>query len=91
MSEQKDKLDSQDRGAEETLIKSAPKKMVKSAPKKEESTTDFDSWYALRSSKIPAHHHKEILRADFSARKIGDTATVEEFDNALSKYGIKLN
>jgi len=52
---------------------------------------DFASWYALRSSKIPAHHYEEILRADFKSRKIKDMATLAEFDEALKAYGIKLN
>lgn len=52
---------------------------------------EFASWYALRSSKIPAHHYEEILRADFKSRKIKDMATLAEFDEALKAYGIKLN
>ena len=54
-------------------------------------TIDFRSWYALRSSKIPTHHREEILSADFKARGLKDEATLVEFDNALSMYGIKLD
>lgn len=52
---------------------------------------DFDSWHSLREEMIPDHHHKEILRADFKARKVPmESATIEEFDKALEQYGIKL-
>jgi hypothetical protein len=61
------------------------------APKAEqEELMDFEAWYALRESAIPGHHHKEILKADFNARKVPAMATAEEFDNALKKYGVKL-
>lgn len=59
-----------------------------SAP--EEHKVDFDAWYALRRDKIPAHHHKEIIKADFAGRKVPNFATIAEFDMALEKYGIKL-
>lgn len=52
---------------------------------------DFDGWYALRGPKIPKHHHKEILRADFTARGLGQCESLEDFDAALSMYGVKLN
>ena len=61
-----------------------------SAPQPEEVLVDFEEWYALREGAIPAHHHKEIIKADFKARKLGDKASIRDFDNALKKYGITL-
>lgn len=51
---------------------------------------DFDGWYGARAPKIPKHHYKEIIKADFKARKIRAMATMAEFDEALRMYGIKL-
>lgn len=56
----------------------------------EEHKLDFDGWYAGRASRIPAHHHKEIIRADFRGRKMPVMATMAEFDAALKKYGVTL-
>lgn len=52
---------------------------------------DFDAWYALRKPRIPKHHHKEILKADFKARGLGQQASMQDFDGALEKYGVKLS
>lgn len=54
------------------------------------SKVDFDAWYAKRSGQIPRHHHKEVIKADFMARGLGQCESLEEFDGALKKYGIKL-
>lgn len=51
---------------------------------------DFDHWYGLREDQIPGAHKKEIIMADFKARKVSMTNTMEAFDEALKKYGIKL-
>ena len=56
----------------------------------EEPKIDFDGWWSLRKDAIPAIHKKEIIEADFKARKLKDMATIAEFDAALKKYGIKL-
>jgi hypothetical protein len=56
-----------------------------------EETVDFDEWYALRKNAIPVHHRKEILLADFKARKMPMTAKIREFDATLNKYGVKLS
>lgn len=56
----------------------------------EEPKIDFDGWWSLRKDAIPAIHKKEIIQADFKARKVQDVATIAEFDAALKKYGIKL-
>ena len=55
-----------------------------------EPKVQFDGWYALRSSVIPAIHKKEILKADFKGRKVPMVATMAEFDEALKKYGVEL-
>lgn len=58
--------------------------------KAQEPKVDFESWYALRSKVIPAVHKKEILKADFKARKVAMQSTMAEFDEALKKYGVEL-
>lgn len=57
----------------------------------DEPLVEFDAWYASRSSRIPLHHHKEIIKADMKARKTPMVATMAAFDAALKKYGIKLD
>jgi len=57
----------------------------------EKPKVDFDGWFAMRGPKIPKHHHKEILRADFSARGLGQSESLEDFDSALNQYGVKLS
>jgi len=56
----------------------------------EANKVKFDVWYAMRVTKIPAQHHKEILKADFTGRGLKDFDTVENFDKALRKYGVSL-
>lgn len=62
----------------------------KAAPVKKDKVMDFSSWYHQRKHKIPKHHLKEILWADFVARGVKEQSTVEEFDKALELYGVKL-
>lgn len=64
----------------------APVEQEAEAPK-----LDFDAWFASRGAKIPRHHRKEILRADFSARGLGQCESLEDFDDALNQYGVKLS
>ncbi len=52
---------------------------------------DFDAWYASRQARIPKQHRKEILRADFTARGLGQCESLADFDAALNKYGVKLS
>lgn len=73
----------QDQPAEEVLQE------VTEAPVIEE-LVDFDTWFSQREPKIPSHHHKEILKADFRGRKVPAMATMAQFDEALKKYGVKL-
>ena len=68
----------------------APEEVVDVAPEAEEPKMQFDGWYALRSSVIPAIHKKEILKADFKGRKVSMVSTMAEFDEALKKYGVEL-
>lgn len=63
---------------EEVVLEQAPK-------------FDFDAWYAMRGNKIPRQHHKEILKADFKARGLQQCESIEDFDAALEKYGVKLD
>jgi hypothetical protein len=56
----------------------------------EKVTMEFEAWYAVRGVSIPAHHHREILRADFRARGVPNKASLEDYDKALLAYGIKL-
>jgi hypothetical protein len=52
---------------------------------------DFDTWHAIRQGQIPMQHRKEVLKADFRARGLLALATMEQFDQALEKYGVKLD
>jgi hypothetical protein len=81
----KNKRDMADAGeaADAVEMKEAPE-----APSEE--LMDFESWYAERSGAIPAHHRKEIIKADFAGRKVPDMATMAQFDDALKKYGVEL-
>lgn len=54
-------------------------------------TVEFDAWFVMRADKIAKHHRKEIIKADFEARGLGDKDSVANFDKALAKYGIKLS
>lgn len=54
-----------------------------------EQKIHFDGWYALRGASIPAHHMKEILRADFKGRGLKDQETIACYDAALVQYGVK--
>ena len=67
-----------------------PEQEVQEAVVVEEPKVQFDGWYALRSTRIPAIHKKEILKADFKGRKVPMVATMAEFDEALKKYGVEL-
>jgi hypothetical protein len=59
-------------------------------PLAEEKTVSFDSWFFQRKDKIPKHHMKEVIFADFTARGLDKEATVEQYDKALRLYGIKI-
>lgn len=68
-------------------------KRKKEAPKVEPvgpQKVSFNDWYARRKGQIPSHHRKEVILADFKARKLQEFETMEKFDAALKLYGIKL-
>jgi hypothetical protein len=72
--------------ADEAMDKAPEEKAEpKAAPK-----VHFDGWWSLRKDAIPAIHKKEIIKADFSARKVPAMATMAEYDEALKKYGVVL-
>lgn len=75
----------------EEAMEAAPEEIKAEEPKaKEQPKLHFDGWWSLRKDAIPAIHKKEIIKADFKARKVADMATMAEFDEALKKYGVKL-
>lgn len=53
-------------------------------------TVEFDVWFVMREKRIPPQHMREILWADFKARGLSKSETVEAYDAALAAYGIKL-
>jgi hypothetical protein len=55
-----------------------------------EEKVDFDAWYSMREKQIPVQHQKEILKADFKGRGLGQNESLSNFDGALKKYGVKL-
>ena len=65
------------------------------APKPQSPVPDerisFDQWWMTLVRKIdmrPAY--KEVIKADFRSRGLGDKAMHTEYDKALELYGIKL-
>jgi hypothetical protein len=71
-----------------------PVNKVKQAPKVVEVAVEdkvhFDEWFASRKNSIPPHHRREIILADFKARKVPVEAEPSVFDAALGMYGVKL-
>lgn len=55
-----------------------------------EPTVEFNVWFVMREKKIPPQHLREIIKADFEGQGLSKFATIEAFDRALLKYGIKL-
>jgi len=74
----------------ETRIENMPTKEEVVNVKLEEPKVAFEGWWAMRSTKIPVQHYKEIVKADFVARGLGPKETVKTFDDALALYGVKL-
>lgn len=68
--------------------KKEEKKEVESAPTAD--VYEFDVWWVMRRDRMPKHHMKEVIKADFMARGVNSKDTLENFDKALEKYGIKL-
>ena len=72
----------------ETVTITVPVPLVRA---KEVEKVDFDTWFAMRQAKMARQHHKEIIQADFKARGVKECESVEDFDAALRKYGVKLD
>ena len=51
---------------------------------------DFDAWWATVEKKIPEHHRKEIIKADFRARGLSLKESMQSYNEGLNKYGLKL-
>lgn len=82
------KVNESDNNSDDSAEKSDEKNV---AQQEEPQKIDFDTWFIVRSKQIPAHHHKEIIKADFKARNLPTICTMDQFDGALEKYGLKLN
>ena len=67
-------------------VAEAPKPAVQPLPNK----VDFDVWWVLTKKSIPGHHYKEIIQADFRARGLSLKETMQSYNDALNKYGLKL-
>ena len=63
----------------------APVKAVPAAAK-----VHFDAWWAMTEKKIPPQHHKEIVMADFRARGLSHMESIQSYNEALKRYGVKL-
>lgn len=72
------------------ILESKPQEQEKAPPAPVEKV-DFDAWYALREGRIARQHHKEIIKADFRARGLSQHESMDDFDEALRKYGVKLD
>lgn len=51
----------------------------------------FDQWWMQRAKFIPKQHKKEIIKADFIGRGLKKEETLQQYDEALEKYGIRIN
>lgn len=51
---------------------------------------DFDAWWAMVEKKIPEHHRKEVIQADFRARGLSPRESLKAYHEGLEKYGLKL-
>ena len=51
---------------------------------------DFDAWWAMNEKKIPVQHRKEIVLADMRARGLGLRETVQSYNDALKRYGVRV-
>ena len=53
-------------------------------------TFDFNVWFAMREKKIPSQHLREIIWADFKGQGLSNKELLTTYDEALTKYGVKL-
>jgi hypothetical protein len=68
--------------------KPAAKVVAQVAP--QPAKVDFDAWWAMNEKKIPVQHRKEIIIADFRARGLSLKESLQSYNDALKKYGVKL-
>lgn len=75
---------------EDKAREEAVKQVEEKSERKVEQSVTFDVWYGGRQADIPAHHRKEVIKADFRARGLEGLKTRKEWDQALEAYGVKL-
>lgn len=76
--------------AKNVKMEDASELMESESVMQEPQKVDFIVWWTLNEKKIPEHHHKEIIKADFKARGLSDMEQMEVFDAALKKYGLDI-
>lgn len=82
----KEEIKAMERKKREAAHKAAAAKPMSNSDKE----VSFDEWYMMRSASIPKNHRKEVLKADFKGRGLGNKAELSRYDEALEKYGVKL-
>lgn len=79
---------------DEKIVQQVQEQQVEEAPQapavEEPPKVDFDAWWATVQTKLAAHHHKEIVKADFRGRGLTSMETMKDYHNALAQYGVKL-
>ena len=75
----------------EQAIREDMRKKARLQPEEQQIRVSFNEWHIMREPLIPAQHNKEILRADFIGQGLKGKATMQDFDRALARYGVKLN
>lgn len=53
-------------------------------------TVEFNVWFAMREKKIPVQHLREIVWADFKGQGLSAKETLDTYDAAMLRYGIRL-
>lgn len=81
----------QERAARQAIAEIPQAELKAMAEEQGEQLVDFDGWWAVRSTRVPSHHHKEVIKADFRGRGLSTMETMEDFDEALKEYGLKLD
>jgi hypothetical protein len=65
--------------------------VVETTANADEVKVNFDTWYYIRSPQIPERHRKEILLSYFKSLKMTINETMQAYDDALARYGVKIN
>ena len=66
------------------------KAMKENPSQKKDDRVGFDQWWMQVAKHVPRAHRKEIIKADFKGRGLGDKALKSDYDKALESYGVKL-